>query len=539
MTAPRTPGLFDTTLRDGAQQEGLHFSVEDKLRIATLLDELGIGYIEGGWPGANPADTAFFARARTELQLHHAQLVAFGATRKVGGRAADDPLVAALRDAGTPVVCLVAKSDSRHVAKALRTTGAENLEMVRDTVTHLVAEGREVMVDCEHFFDGFRADPDYALEVVRTAAEAGASVAVLCDTNGGMVPSMITDIVGRAAESGVPLGVHCHNDTGCAVANSLAALEAGVVQIQGTCNGYGERTGNADLITLIGNLEIKYGLHVLPDGHLADLSGVAHAIGEIANQLPQPRQPYAGRSSFAHKAGLHASAIRVDPDLYQHIDPALVGNDMRMLVSGMSGRANVLLKAGELGFDDLTGDQAGELVALVKAREVDGYSYEAADASFELLLRSHLGLPTSPFEVLFWQASSHRTGDGKVITTAVVSAHPTDSAAPATTVEATGDGPVHALDQALRGALIGHFPQVADCRLTDYRVRILDDGHGTDATVRVLIDTETDQRVSTTVGVGTDIIEASWEALSDAYRHALVTGRRSPDPDGAPVPPRS
>ncbi|MDN6624700.1 MAG: citramalate synthase, partial [Acidipropionibacterium jensenii] len=424
ITVPSNITLFDTTLRDGAQQEGLRFSVEDKLRIAALLDGLGVGLIEGGWPGANPADTAFFQRARTELELHGSRLVAFGSTRRPGSRAADDQLVAALRDADTPVVCLVAKADSRHVEKALRTTAAENLAMIADTVTHLVGQGREVMVDCEHFFDGFRYDPDYALEVVRTAAEAGASTAVLCDTNGGMLPSMISEIVGATAELGVPLGIHCHNDTGCAVANSLAAVEAGASQVQGTINGYGERTGNADLVTLIGNLETKYDLRVLPEGQLAHLSGVAHAIGEIANQLPQARQPYAGRSSFAHKAGLHASAIRVDPDLYQHIDPAVVGNDMRMLVSGMSGRANVLLKASELGFDGLTRDQAGELVDLVKRREVDGYSYEAADGSFELLLRDHLGMPSSAFEVLFWQASSHQTGDGEVITTAVVSLHP-------------------------------------------------------------------------------------------------------------------
>ncbi|MDN5978076.1 citramalate synthase [Acidipropionibacterium jensenii] len=531
ITVPSNITLFDTTLRDGAQQEGLRFSVEDKLRIAALLDGLGVGLIEGGWPGANPADTAFFQRARTELELHGSRLVAFGSTRRPGSRAADDQLVAALRDADTPVVCLVAKADSRHVEKALRTTAAENLAMIADTVTHLVGQGREVMVDCEHFFDGFRYDPDYALEVVRTAAEAGASTAVLCDTNGGMLPSMISEIVGATAELGVPLGIHCHNDTGCAVANSLAAVEAGASQVQGTINGYGERTGNADLVTLIGNLETKYDLRVLPEGQLAHLSGVAHAIGEIANQLPQARQPYAGRSSFAHKAGLHASAIRVDPDLYQHIDPAVVGNDMRMLVSGMSGRANVLLKASELGFDGLTRDQAGELVDLVKRREVDGYSYEAADGSFELLLRDHLGMPSSAFEVLFWQASSHQTGDGEVITTAVVSLHPMAGSpgvescggSAATTVEATGNGPVHALDQALRGALIDHFPQIAACHLTDYRVRILDDGHGTDATVRVLIDTEIDQQITATVGVGTDIIEASWEALSDAYRHALIS----------------
>lgn len=518
------PSLFDTTLRDGAQQEGLRFSVEDKLKLARLLDGLGLGYIEGGWPGANPNDTAFFQRARTELDLGHSQLVAFGSTRRAGARVEEDSLVAALHDSGAPVICVVGKADSRHVEKALRTTLDENLAMVRDTVSHLVGLGHQVMVDCEHYFDGYRFDPEYSLSVVRAAAEAGASIAVLCDTNGGMVPSMISRIVADTAEIGLPLGIHCHNDTGCAVANSLAAMEAGAVQIQGTMNGYGERTGNADLVTLIGNLETKYDLRVLPAGQLANLSGVAHAIGEIANQLPQARQPYAGRSSFAHKAGLHASAIRIDPDLYQHIDPAVVGNDMRMLVSGMSGRANILLKASELGFGALTRDQAGELVELVKAREVDGYSYEAADGSFELLLREHLGLATTAFEVLFWQASSHQTGQGEVMTTAVVSIHPTGQGSGATTVEATGNGPVHALDQALRGALIDYFPQIAACHLTDYRVRILDDGHGTDATVRVLIDTEIDQRITATVGVGTDIIEASWEALSDAYRHALVCG---------------
>jgi len=334
--------VFDTTLRDGAQQEGLRLSVPDKLTIAGLLDELGVGYIEGGWPGANPNDTAFFsAMADGELLLKNAQLVAFGFTRRVGMRAADDPLTAALRDSHAPVACLVAKSHDRHVEQALRTTLRENLDMVTDTVSHLRSEGQRVFVDCEHFFDGYRENPGYALEVVRTAAEAGAEVVVLCDTNGGMLPPWITDIVGATAETGAQLGIHCHNDTGCAVANTLAAVDAGAMQVQGTINGYGERTGNADLVSVIANLELKYGWSLLPAGSLREATRLSHAIAEVTNVPPSARQPYVGLSSFAHKAGLHASPIRVDPNLYPHIDPTEVGNDMRMLVSDMAGRVNI------------------------------------------------------------------------------------------------------------------------------------------------------------------------------------------------------
>src|SRR3954463_7834740 len=379
--------VYDTTLRDGAQQEGLNLSVLDKLHIARHIDELGVGYIEGGWPGANPKDTEFFRRAREELDLR-AELAAFGATRRAGVAAADDPLVAALRDRGAGVVTLVAKTHDRHVELALRTTLEENLAMIGDTVAHLRAEGQRVFLDAEHFFDGYRDNRDYALEVLRTAYDAGAEVIALCDTNGGMLPSWVGDVVGDVVSSpGVRVGIHCHNDTGCAVANTLAAVGAGASHVQGTINGYGERTGNADLVSVVANLELKLDRRVLPTGLLQDATRIAHAVAEVTNFPPASRQPYVGSSAFAHKAGLHASAIKVDPDLYQHTQPDRVGNDMRLLVSDMAGRASIELKGRELGFD-LSGDREllGRVTTRVKELESTGYTFEAADASFELLL---------------------------------------------------------------------------------------------------------------------------------------------------------
>src|SRR3954466_11760271 len=344
--------VYDTTLRDGAQQEGLTLSVADKLSIARQLDGLGVGYIEGGWPGANPKDTEFFRRARAELELSNATLAAFGATRRAGTRAADDPLVAALRESGAPVVTLVAKSHDRHVELALRTTLEENLAMVRDTVSHLTNEGQRVFLDAEHFFNGYRDNRDYALEVLRTAFEAGAEVAALCDTNGGMLPNWVSDVVQDVVTTtGGRMGIHCHNDTGCAVANTLAAVDAGATHVQGTLNGYGVGTGNADLDSVVADLELKLVRRVLPPGLLREATRIAHAVAEVTNVPPASRQPYVGVSAFAHKAGLHASAIKVDPDLYQHTDPMQVGNDMRLLVSDMAGRASIELKGRELGFD--------------------------------------------------------------------------------------------------------------------------------------------------------------------------------------------
>jgi 2-isopropylmalate synthase len=514
--------VYDTTLRDGAQQEGLTLSVQDKLVIARHLDELGVAYIEGGWPGAIPKDTEFFRRAALELQLTTATLTAFGATRKAGVAAGDDPQVRALVDALAPVVTLVAKSDARHVEKALRTTPVENLAMVRDTVTFLRGEGRRVFLDAEHFFDGYQFDPAYALEVLRVAAESGAEVVALCDTNGGMLPAQLADVVHAVfAEVGAPLGIHCHNDTGCAVANSLAAVDAGVVQVQGTLNGYGERTGNANLLTLIANLELKLGRQVLPAGRLTDATRIAHAVSEITNVPPYSRQPYVGASAFAHKAGLHASAIKVDPDLYQHADPTTVGNDMRMLVSDMAGRASIELKGRELGFD-LAGDRdtLTRVTDRVKAMEAAGYTFEAADASFELLLREELdGARPAFFDVESWRVITESRPVGDAVSEATVKLVAGDQRQVAT---GEGNGPVNALDHALRKALLPVYPELDKLQLVDFKVRILDAAQGTDAITRVLIETSDAGTTWQTVGVGANIVEASWRALHDGMVYGLI-----------------
>jgi 2-isopropylmalate synthase len=514
--------VYDTTLRDGAQQEGLALSVADKIAIAQHLDDLGVGFIEGGWPGAVPKDTEFFARARTELHLRHAVFAAFGATRRPLVAVTDDPQVAALRESGASVVTLVAKSHDAHVERALRTTLAENLAMVADTVRHLREHGQRVFLDTEHFFDGYRANRAYALEVVRVAAEAGADVVALCDTNGGTLPRELQDIVHDVLENtGARLGIHCHNDAGCAVANSIAAVEAGASHVQGTINGYGERTGNADLLAVVANLELKRDLLLLPPGRLAEATRIAHAIAEVTNVPPSTRQPYVGVSAFAHKAGLHASAIKVDPDLYQHIDPALVGNDMRMLVSEMAGRASVELKGRELGFD-LGNDR--ELVTRVtdrvKEMESRGYTFEAADASFELLLTEEVtGTRASFFDVESWRVITESRADGEAVSESTVKLV---AGGEREIVTGEGNGPVNALDHALRTAIERAYPVVNKFELVDYKVRILDQGHGTDAVIRVLIQTADGEGSWITVGVGHNIVEASWEALVDGFTYGLL-----------------
>jgi 2-isopropylmalate synthase len=512
--------IYDTTLRDGAQQEGLTLSVADKLAIAGHLDDLGVGFIEGGWPGATPKDTEFFRRARTELDLKHAQLAAFGATRRPGVQAADDPLVAALRDSGAPVVTLVAKSHDRHVELALRTTLAENLAMVRDTVAHLRAEGRRVFLDAEHFFDGYRSNPSYALEVLRTAAEAGAEVAVLCDTNGGMLPAELAGVVAEVRDrSGARLGIHCHDDTGCAVANTLTAVDAGVTHVQGTANGYGERCGNANLFSVVANLELKSGRRVLPDGRLAEMTRVAHAVSEVTNVAPNHHQPYVGTSAFAHKAGLHASAVKVDPMLYQHVDPEAAGNDMRMLVSEMAGRASVAIKGKQLGFD-LGPEVVETVVGQVKDLESRGWTFEAADASFELLLRDAVdGSRRRHFTLESWRVIVERRPDGPLASEATVKLHAKGERVVAT---GEGNGPVNALDRALRSALEQTYPELARIELADYKVRILEGTHGTDAVTRVLVATGDDEAEWDTVGVHENVIEASWMALEDAVTYGLL-----------------
>jgi 2-isopropylmalate synthase len=523
MTTPDVDAfhVYDTTLRDGAQQEGLNLSVADKIAIAGHLDDLGVGFIEGGWPGAVPKDTEFFARARTELNLKNATFAAFGATRRPGSTAADDPLVAALRESGAGVVTLVAKSHDQHVLRALRTSLEENLAMVADTVRDLRANGQRVFLDAEHFFDGYRSNRDYALEVVRTAAEAGAEVVALCDTNGGTLPRELQDVVHDVlSNTGARLGIHCHNDTGCAVANSLAAVEAGVTHVQGTINGYGERTGNADLVSVVANLELKLDRRVLPQGLLKDATRIAHAVAEVTNFPPASRQPYVGTSAFTHKAGLHASAIKVDPNLYQHLDPVHVGNDMRLLVSDMAGRASIELKGRELGFD-LSGDKdlVTRVTERVKALEQGGYTFEAADASFELLLVEEVeGARPAFFDIESWRVITETRPGDEAVSEATVKLR-ADGVRYVVTGE--GNGPVNALDQALREAIGQAYPEVAKFELIDYKVRILDQGHGTDAITRVLIETTDGESSWVTVGVGHNVIEASWGALLDGVTFGL------------------
>jgi 2-isopropylmalate synthase len=519
--------VYDTTLRDGAQQEGLALSVADKIAIAQYLDELGVGFIEGGWPGAVPKDTEFFERAKTELHLRNATFAAFGATCKPESVAGDDPQVAALRNSGAHVVTLVAKSHDAHVERALRTTLDENLRMVADTVRHLRENGQRVFLDTEHFFDGYRANRAYALEVVRVAAEAGADVVALCDTNGGTLPRELQDVVRDVLEStGARLGIHAHNDGGCAVANSIAAVEAGVTHVQGTINGYGERTGNADLLAIVANLELKRDLRLLPPGNLAESFRIAHAIAEVTNVPPSTRQPYVGLSAFAHKAGLHASAIKVDPDLYQHTDPARVGNDMRMLVSEMAGRASIELKGRELGFD-LGNDRevVSRVTERVKDLEARGYTFEAADASFSLLLTEEVeGKRPSFFDVESWRVITESRADGEAVSESTVKLV---AGGEREIVTGEGNGPVNALDHALRAAIERAYPVVNKFDLVDYKVRILDQGHGTDAVIRVLIETADGEGSWVTVGVGHNIVEASWEALVDGVTFGLLRHKES------------
>jgi 2-isopropylmalate synthase len=520
--------IYDTTLRDGAQQEGLNLSVHDKLTIARHLDDLGVGFIEGGWPGANPKDTEFFALAKKELKLKNATFVAFGATRRPNVKAADDALLGALRDSGAPAVTLVAKAFDRHVDLALKTSLDENLEMIRDSITHLRQEGQRVFLDAEHFFDGYRNNRAYALEVVRVAAESGADVIALCDTNGGMLPDELSQVVHDVLQaSSARLGIHCHNDTGCAIANSMAAIEAGVTHVQGTLNGYGERTGNADLVSIIANLELKKDKQVLPINALREAFRISHAVAEVTNVSPSARQPYVGVSAFAHKAGLHASAIKVDPNLYQHEDPASVGNDMRMLVSEMAGRASIELKSQELGVD-LGGDRdlIGRVVERVKEMESRGFTFEAADASFELLLHEELaGKRPSFFTIDHWLTTTERS-EGSIVTKAEVTV---TAQGKEITCSGSGNGPVNAFDRALRDGLNALYPELAVLELTDYKVRILEGRLGTGAITRVLVETSDGKGEWSTVGVHENVIAASAMALEDALTFGLLRQGRKPE----------
>ncbi len=501
--------IYDTTLRDGSQQVGLDLTVTDKLRVATALDALGVDVIEGGWPGSNPKDAEFFARAK-DLPWQHAMMAAFGATRRPNRPADDDADLRTLLDAGTPIVTLVGKSWTLHVDEALRTSRAENLAMVADSVRFFRREGRRVVFDAEHFFDGYAADQGYALAVLVAAAESGADTLALCDTNGGTLPDDITSIV-RAVTAAFPavrLGVHCHNDSACAVANSLVAVGAGATHVQGAANGYGERCGNADLFAIVAGLELKRDHQLLPPGRLGSLAVTARQIAEIANLPFEPRQPYVGSSAFATKAGLHASAIARRPDAYSHVDPASVGNRAHVLVSELAGRSNVLAKAAELGLD-LSGETAAAVLDEVKAAEHRGYAFEAADASFELLVRRVAGTSPSWFELEGYRVVIEKSevGDQRVVAVG------------------EGVGPVHAIDEALRKALAELYPELASIHLVDYKVRILDGRAATKAVTRVMLTSADHDGEWTTVGVSDDIVTASWEALAEGISYGLLRAR--------------
>ena len=519
--------VYDTTLRDGAQQEGLNLSVADKLVIARQLDEFGVGFIEGGWPGAIPKDTEFFRRAAAELDLKHAQLAAFGATRRPGVKAADDPQVAALRESGAPVVTLVAKSHDRHVLLALRTTLEENLAMIADTVSHLRENGPAGLPRRRALLRRLPVQPGLRPGSGQDGGAGRRDLVALCDTNGGMMPNELGDVVTAVRDSTqARLGIHCHDDTACGVANTLVAVDAGVTHVQGTANGYGERAGNANLFSVVAGLQLKKGRQVLPETGLQEMSRIAHAISEVTNVAPDTHQPYVGLSAFAHKAGLHASAVKVDPMLYQHIDPALVGNDMRMLVSDMAGRASVELKGRELGYD-LSGDKEtiGRVTDRVKDMEARGYTFEAADASFELLLRDELGQRHEYFAVESWRVIVERHPDARMTSEATVRLTAKGERLVAV---GEGNGPVNALDKALRAALEQIYPELAALELTDYKVRILAGTHGTGAVTRVLIESDDGTGTWSTVGVDENIIAASWHALEEAVTYCLLRSGREP-----------
>jgi 2-isopropylmalate synthase len=530
--------LFDTTLRDGTQSEGLSLSVEDKLRISRLLDGFGIHYIEGGYPGSNPKDVEFFRRAKGELKLKHARLTAFGSTRKAGVTAAEDPNLRALVEAGTPTICIYGKSWPLHVTHVLQTTLDENLAMIRDSVAYLKAQGKEVIYDGEHFFDGFRADRDYALQCARAAAEAGADWIVLCDTNGGSLPSTISEVV-KVVRQAVPtrIGIHSHNDSDMAVANALAAVEAGATQVQGTMNGWGERCGNANLISIIPALQLKMDRRCVPEENLARLTDLSRTVSEIANIRPRAHAPYVGSSAFAHKGGAHVAAVEKLTSTYEHIAPEKVGNQRKVVVSELSGRGNVRMRAVELGAD--VRGMEKDILARVKELENEGYQFEAAEGSFELLARRTRADYRAPFEVLDVVVISERRRGSDMFVEATLKLKIDRELVH---VVAEGSGPVHALDQAFHKALDPHYPQLREVQLSDYKVRILDPEAATGAKTRVLIESVREQPGGpalregsaqgqidrwSTIGVSQNIIEASARALADALELPLVRAQAS------------
>lgn len=516
--------IYDTTLRDGAQQEGISFSVEDKLKIARLLDRLGVDYIEGGWPGSNPKGTEFFPRAG-ELELDHATLSAFGSTRRAGIGVEDDPALAALLSANTPAVALFGKSSRMHVQRVLNTTLEENLLMIEETVRHMKENGRYVIYDAEHFFDGYDDDSNYAIATLAAAAAAGADVLVLCDTNGGSLPSAITAVTSEvAAKFSMPIGIHAHNDGEMAVANSIAAVQAGATHVQGTINGFGERSGNANLCSILPALRLKMGLSHIHLDKLQLLTETAHAISEIANMRLNSNVPYVGKSAFAHKGGMHVDALVKCEQSYQHIDPNVVGNRTRVLVSELSGKGNIAYKAREFGLGIAKESPLGRQVLVrIKDLESRGFQFDGAEGSVELLLRRAAADYRAPFELLDFHVLVSNGDNGVMSAEASVKVRVENQVMH---TAADGNGPVNALDAAVRKALLPFFPNLASVHLTDYKVRILDSADGTAAQTRVLITTSDPERSWSTVGSSTNIIEASWIALADALEYAITVVER-------------
>ncbi len=516
----RSIEIYDTTLRDGAQGLGIHFSVEDKLRVAAELDRFGVTYIEGGWPGSNPRDIEFFTQAK-RLKFKHAKLAAFGSTRRKGVRASEDEQVKGLLSVGTPVVTIFGKTSRTHVREVLRCTPEENLEMIADTVAYLCKHGREVVYDCEHAIDGWKEDADYALACYRAAADAGASRIVLCDTNGGSLPDEVAAATRAAIVAvKVPIGIHTHDDAGLALANALAALDAGASHVQGTINGIGERTGNCDLTAVMPVCQLKRGWRCVPPASLRRLTALSQFLDGVTNQAPEARRPWVGAAAFAHKGGTHVDAVRKFAAAYEHIDPAAVGNTRDVLVSDQSGRSNLVVKAAELGITlDKDAPSTRSALEELKRLEHEGWSFEDAEASLALLLRRHLGKATQlPFEVVTYHVSV-RGGPGHAACEATIRVR---IGKEETLTVAEGEGPVHALDQALRDGLVRAFPRLKKVNLTDYKVRVLSGRDGTSAKTRVVVRSTDGTTSWGTVGVSANLVEATLSALCDGYAHALT-----------------
>jgi 2-isopropylmalate synthase len=510
--------IYDTTLRDGTQSEGFTLSSNDKVRIAQKLDEIGVAFIEGGWPGSNPKDVEFFERAR-DLEWKNALIAAFGSTCRVKGGPEDDANIKALIDSHTPVCTIFGKTWTLHVKDVLLTTLEDNLRIIEQSVAYLKANGKRVIYDAEHFFDGYKADPLYAHETLQAAIHGGAETIVLCDTNGGTLPWEVERII-RELKASIahPFGIHTHNDSECAVVNSLTAVREGAIQVQGTINGVGERCGNANLVSIMADLELKMGYSCLPEGQIQCLYELSHFVAEVANLMPDEHLPFVGKSAFAHKGGVHVAAMRRNAQSYQHIGPELVGNKMRVVVSDLSGRGNLLSKAEEHGVE-VEGKEVLPVLNEVKELEARGFSFEAAEASVTLMLKRQEYGYKPPFELVdFFVNVEHRQGRG-IFAEAMVKVKVQGELLH---TAAEGNGPVNALDNALRKALLGYYPQLANFHLSDYKVRILDSDHGTEAVTRVLIDTRNSTTRWSTVGASTNIIEASWRALADSVEYGLM-----------------